>query len=80
VRGQRDDRNSAPGWWEGTYLLCRLHPVEHRHLHIHQHDIVICPLHRGHSLLAVFGKVDTMVGLVQQQHCQALVDFLVLGE
>ena len=50
----------------GQLADCRRDAVHHRHLHIHQHQIVRRLLHFVQRDLAVFGNIDDAAGIAQQ--------------
>ena len=68
------------GGGRGANALCRLDSVENRHLHVHQHDIVIGAAHGLDRQLAILDDIDLVVGLAKQHRDQLLVDLVVFGE
>ena len=58
----------------------RLHPVHHRHLHVHQHDVVIKGINLVQSNPAVLGQIDNEAGITEQFGCHVLVKIVVLHQ
>ncbi len=55
-------------------------PVEHRHLHVHQDQVVVVPGDRFHGRLSVAHDVHGVAALSQHRRGHFLVDRIVLGE
>ena len=80
MRRQRNDRDQMFRWRQGADLPRGLDAVELRHLHIHQHDVIIAVTDRGDSLMAVLHHGRVVAGLAQQGRHEALIDRVVLGD
>ena len=62
VRRQCHDRHRACRRWQGPDAPRRLHAVHHRHLHVHQHDVIARAQHRLDRLAPVGYQVHGMAG------------------
>ncbi len=56
------------------------HSVHHRHLHIHQHGVVIVLLDQPDGLLAILGQIHEHVGVLELAHGHFLIDLVVLDQ
>ena len=63
-----------------AYLAGGGHAVHHRHLHVHQHHVVIGRLHLVQRHLAVFGQVHQKSGIAQQLNGHFLVELVVFHQ
>ena len=57
-----------------------LYPVHDRHLHIHQHGVVVVLLRHSDCNLAVLCQIDLNRGIFKQADCDFLVDLVVFDQ
>ena len=82
VGGQRDDRQTLrlpADLFPLPDLARRFIAVHHRHLAVHQHDVVAAALHRGQRFLAVGHDVEFATERLQHVARDELVDAVVFG-
>ena len=81
VGGDRHDRHAGkPRVGRAPDPPRRLQPVHHRHLHVHEHEIVRFGLKRLERLLAVADHVDPVPRPAQDDRGEATVDRVVVGQ
>ena len=74
-----DDRHRRPPG-QGTDLPRGLQALGHRHLHVHQHQVVGGLAHPVYGLAAVFGEIDVQPDTEQQFAGHFAVDRVVIDE
>ena len=57
-----------------------LQSIQLRHLHIHQHGIVLALLNLFHGLQPIFYYIHRETGFLQQHHRQLLVDRVIFRQ
>ena len=76
----RNDSDAVDRRREGADALRRLHSVEKRHLHVHQHDVIGAGAYGFDRLLAVLDNIHLMPDVAQHHRRQLLIDLVVLGD
>ena len=62
VGGEGDDWQPLIGFAQLADALGRFDAVDHRHLDVHQHAVVLAPLHRGDCVAAILGDFAVVAG------------------
>src|SRR6516164_11084479 len=79
VGGHRDDGQTTEARVRPDGL-CRLYPTHYRHLHVHQHHVVVALAHHPHRNLAVLRQIDGHFSFFEQPLRHFLVELIIFHQ
>ena len=79
VRGHGDDGQGLEAR-VGPQDARRLDAVHDRHLHVHEHDVIVVLAHHAHRFGAVLGEIDEDLRLLELADGDFLIDLVVLDQ